>query len=100
MFVGLGMFKSSDPVKWARAIVQAVTHSRDSDVLAEVSYRLGEVMVGFKRLFGWISGFKGLFGWIVDVMFLVSVDMGKRGRQWGGEGRLFFWGGQGGDIGG
>ncbi|RXI00280.1 hypothetical protein DVH24_037828 [Malus domestica] len=57
-------------------------------MLAEVSCRLKEAMVGFKGVFGWISGFKGLFGWIVDVVFLVGVDMGKRRRRWRGEGRL------------
>ncbi|KAM1095455.1 hypothetical protein FF1_010358 [Malus domestica] len=81
VFVGSGVFKSGDPAKRARFIVQAVTHSRDPDVLAEVSCRLEEAMVGFKGLFGWISGFKGLFGWIIDVVFLVGVDIGKRRRR-------------------
>lgn len=46
VFVGSGTFKSGDPVKLGRAIVQAVTHYRDPDVLAEVSCGLGEAMVG------------------------------------------------------
>lgn len=41
-----GIFKSGDPVKRARAIVQAVTHYDDPKVLAEVSENLGEAMVG------------------------------------------------------
>merc|ERR550539_1737582 len=46
VFVGSGIFKSSDPGKRAKAIVQAVTHFRDSKVLAEVSTDIGEAMVG------------------------------------------------------
>ncbi|KAI8839573.1 SOR/SNZ family-domain-containing protein [Chytridium lagenaria] len=46
VFVGSGIFKSGDPVKRARAIVQAVTHYRDPKVIAEVSEDLGEAMVG------------------------------------------------------
>jgi len=46
VFVGSGVFKSSNPEKRARAIVQAVTHFRDSKVLAEVSEDLGEAMTG------------------------------------------------------
>ncbi|KAI9139687.1 SOR/SNZ family-domain-containing protein [Paraphysoderma sedebokerense] len=46
VFVGSGIFKSGDPVKRARAIVQAVTHYNNPSVLAEVSEDLGEAMVG------------------------------------------------------
>ncbi|KAJ6362867.1 hypothetical protein OIU78_003122 [Salix suchowensis] len=46
VFVGSGVFKSGDPVKRGRAIVQAVTHYSDPEVLAEVSCGLGEAMVG------------------------------------------------------
>lgn len=46
VFVGSGIFKSGDPAKRARAIVQAVTHYNDPKVLAEVSCGLGEAMVG------------------------------------------------------
>ena len=46
VFVGSGIFKSGDPAKRARAIVQAVTHHADPAVLAEVSQDLGEPMVG------------------------------------------------------
>ena len=46
VFVGSGIFKSGDPAKRAKAIVQAVTHYNDPDVLAEVSMNLGEPMVG------------------------------------------------------
>ena len=46
VFVGSGIFKSGDPAKRARAIVQAVTHFNDYDILADVSKNLGEAMVG------------------------------------------------------
>jgi pyridoxal 5'-phosphate synthase pdxS subunit len=46
VFVGSGIFKSGDPAKRARAIVQAVTHYNDPMILAEVSTNLGEAMVG------------------------------------------------------
>ena len=46
VFVGSGIFKSGDPAKRAKAIVQAVTHYNDPQILAEVSTNLGEAMVG------------------------------------------------------
>jgi pyridoxal 5'-phosphate synthase pdxS subunit len=46
VFVGSGIFKSSDPELRARAIVQAVANFRDAKVLAEVSTGLGPAMVG------------------------------------------------------
>ena len=46
VFVGSGIFKSGDPVKRGKAIVQAVTHYSDPQVLADVSTGLGEAMVG------------------------------------------------------
>lgn len=46
VFVGSGIFKSGDPRKRAKAIVRAVTHYNDPEVLAEVSEDLGEAMVG------------------------------------------------------
>jgi pyridoxal 5'-phosphate synthase pdxS subunit len=46
VFVGSGIFKSGDPSKRAKAIVQAVTHFNNPSVLAEVSSGLGEPMVG------------------------------------------------------
>jgi pyridoxal 5'-phosphate synthase pdxS subunit len=46
VFVGSGIFKSGDPVKRGRAIVQATTHYNDPEVIAEVSRGLGEPMVG------------------------------------------------------
>lgn len=46
VFVGSGIFKSGDPRKRARAIVQAVTHYKDANRLAELSEGLGEAMVG------------------------------------------------------
>ena len=46
VFVGSGIFKSGDPARRARAIVRAVTHYNDPEILAEVSEDLGEPMVG------------------------------------------------------
>ena len=46
VFVGSGIFKSGDPDKRARAIVEATTHYLDARVLADVSAGLGEAMVG------------------------------------------------------
>jgi pyridoxal 5'-phosphate synthase pdxS subunit len=46
VFVGSGIFKSGDPAKRAKAIVEAVTHYKDSSVLLNVSRALGEAMVG------------------------------------------------------
>jgi len=45
-FVGSGIFKSSDPMKRARAVVAATTYYQDPQVLAEVSRDLGEAMPG------------------------------------------------------
>ncbi|MEK9164757.1 MAG: pyridoxal 5'-phosphate synthase lyase subunit PdxS [Chloroflexota bacterium] len=46
VFVGSGIFKSGDPAKRAKAIVEATTHFRDAHIIAEVSKNLGEPMVG------------------------------------------------------
>jgi pyridoxal 5'-phosphate synthase pdxS subunit len=46
VFVGSGIFKSGDPERRAKAIVEATTHYRDPEVLARVSAGLGEPMVG------------------------------------------------------
>lgn len=46
VFVGSGIFKSGDPVRRGRAIVQAVTHWENPQIVAEVSSDLGEPMVG------------------------------------------------------
>jgi pyridoxal 5'-phosphate synthase pdxS subunit len=46
VFVGSGIFKSSEPLARARAIVRAVTHYRDPQVVAEVSKGLGQAMPG------------------------------------------------------
>ena len=46
VFVGSGIFKSGDPAKRAKAIVEATTHFRDAKIIAEVSKNLGEPMVG------------------------------------------------------
>ena len=46
VFVGSGIFKSGNPDKRAKAMVQAVTHYSDPKLLADVSENLGEPMVG------------------------------------------------------
>jgi pyridoxal 5'-phosphate synthase pdxS subunit len=46
VFVGSGIFKSSDPPRTARAIVEATTHYRDATIVAKVSRGLGEAMRG------------------------------------------------------
>src|SRR5450432_3968964 len=46
VFVGSGIFKSSDPPKRARAIVEATTHYTDADIVAKVSRGLGDAMPG------------------------------------------------------
>jgi pyridoxal 5'-phosphate synthase pdxS subunit len=46
VFVGSGIFKSSDPEKRAKAIVRATTHYTEPQVLAECSEELGEAMRG------------------------------------------------------
>jgi len=46
VFVGSGIFKSGDPAKRGAAIVKAVTHYDNPEILAEVSRNLGDAMVG------------------------------------------------------
>jgi pyridoxal 5'-phosphate synthase pdxS subunit len=46
VFVGSGIFKSSDPEKRAKAIVMATTYYNDSKVLAEISADLGLAISG------------------------------------------------------
>jgi pyridoxal 5'-phosphate synthase pdxS subunit len=48
VFVGSGIFKSSDPEARARAIVKAVTHFNDPAIIAEVSKSLGVAMPGLE----------------------------------------------------
>ena len=48
VFVGSGIFKSSDPAKRAKAVVRATTHWQDAKVVAEVSRGLGEAMTGLE----------------------------------------------------
>jgi pyridoxal 5'-phosphate synthase pdxS subunit len=48
IFVGSGIFKSSNPEKRAQAIVKATTYYNDPEILAEVSEDLGEPMHGLE----------------------------------------------------
>ncbi|MEJ7845074.1 MAG: pyridoxal 5'-phosphate synthase lyase subunit PdxS [Acidimicrobiales bacterium] len=47
-FVGSGIFKSSDPSRMAKAIVEATTHYADASILAKVSRGLGPAMAGLE----------------------------------------------------
>jgi pyridoxal 5'-phosphate synthase pdxS subunit len=47
-FVGSGIFKSEDPERRARAIVEATTHADDSERVAKASMELGEAMPGLE----------------------------------------------------
>lgn len=46
IFVGSGIFKSSNPEKMAKAIVKATTHYQDAAIIAEASKELGAAMPG------------------------------------------------------
>ncbi len=46
VFVGSGIFKSSNPSAMAKAVVKAVTHYKDAQILAEISKGLGDAMPG------------------------------------------------------
>ena len=48
VFVGSGIFKSSNPPARAKAVVEAVTHFRDPEIIARVSRGLGEAMPGIE----------------------------------------------------
>ena len=48
VFVGSGIFKSSDPARMAHAIVEAVIHWEDAGRLAKISEGLGEAMPGLE----------------------------------------------------
>ncbi|MEK9675855.1 MAG: pyridoxal 5'-phosphate synthase lyase subunit PdxS [Chloroflexota bacterium] len=48
IFVGSGIFKSSNPAKMADAIVRATTHYNDPDMIAEISRGLGDAMPGIE----------------------------------------------------
>lgn len=49
VFVGSGIFKSGNPEKRAKAIVEAVQNYKDADLIARVSEDLGEAMVGINE---------------------------------------------------
>ena len=48
VFVGSGIFKSENPRERAKAIVEAVTHYNEPDIIAKVSKHLGEAMHGLE----------------------------------------------------
>jgi pyridoxal 5'-phosphate synthase pdxS subunit len=48
VFVGSGIFKSGDPARRAKAIVEATTHYQDAAIIAQVSRGLGDAMPGLE----------------------------------------------------
>src|SRR5437660_945576 len=48
VFVGSGIFKSDDPARRGKAIVEATTHYADADIVAKVSRGLGSAMPGLE----------------------------------------------------
>jgi len=48
VFVGSGIFKSENPEKRAKAIVQAVTHFDKPEIIADISKNIGDAMVGIE----------------------------------------------------
>lgn len=48
VFVGSGIFKSDNPARFARAIVEATTHYQDYQLIAEISKNLGTAMKGIE----------------------------------------------------
>jgi pyridoxal 5'-phosphate synthase pdxS subunit len=48
VFVGSGIFKSDNPAKFARAIVEATTHYQDYELIASLSKGLGNAMKGIE----------------------------------------------------
>lgn len=48
VFVGSGIFKSENPAKFARAIVEATTHYQDYELIANISKNLGSAMKGIE----------------------------------------------------
>ena len=50
VFVGSGIFKSENPAKFARAIVEATTHYQDYELIAKLSKELGAAMQGIEIL--------------------------------------------------
>jgi len=48
VFVGSGIFKSKNPTKRAKAIVEAVAHYDEPEKIAEVSKNLGDAMLGIE----------------------------------------------------
>ena len=48
VFVGSGIFKSENPKKRAKAIVQAVTHFDKPEIIADISKNIGDAMVGIE----------------------------------------------------
>jgi len=48
VFVGSGIFKSDNPEKFARAIVEATTHYQDYELIASLSKGLGSAMKGIE----------------------------------------------------
>src|SRR5256884_135562 len=66
VFVGSGIFKSSEPSTRAKAIVEATTHYRDADVLARVSQGLGDAISAVAAFVVFFGALLAWFGWLPD----------------------------------
>ena len=84
VFVGSGIFKSEDPARRAKAIVEAGAHYDDPEVLAEVSRGLGVAMAGIQ-----VSGLPRDFrlaerGWLPWPVVDPARNGGVRTGEWAG----------------
>ena len=86
VFVGSGIFKSDNPEKRARAIVQAVAHFNDGKKLAEVSRNLGKAMVGITDIENDAVNFRDREGGGEDVkrQKKAQSEMYLHGSSWDG----------------
>ncbi|GER28062.1 pyridoxal biosynthesis lyase PdxS, partial [Striga asiatica] len=85
VFVGSGVFKSGDPARRARAIVQAVTHYSDPEVLADVSCGLGEAMVGINLNDEKVERYQPCLGFetvFMSVYFFLILSIGNFDECW------------------
>ncbi|MFW6273922.1 MAG: pyridoxal 5'-phosphate synthase lyase subunit PdxS [Halanaerobium sp.] len=71
IFVGSGIFRSGNPAKRARAIVEATTHYQDPEIIAEVSENPGKAMSGID-----VNGLTNAEKWLIGadkMIFLMPV---------------------------
>ena len=91
VFVGSGIFKSSEPEKRARAIVMAVSHYNNPKIIAEVSCNLGPAMVGITDLVNDPVNFRDREGGESQnkKTVVASVDQHMTGSSWNTESKVF-----------